>query len=134
MHRRTSFWLAFWLCQAGFPQELGPGTPDPRTYLAFFREVSARKLESDQILLNGEATTLKRLTIQEGIGLTDPQTQALIAAAAECESRIGPISEKARALTFEARLRSVQSEDASEWLAQRLSALGKESDAVVLDQ
>jgi hypothetical protein len=143
MHRRTvwpgsTFWLIcyLWLvlCQTGFSQEPDQKAPDPLTYLAFLRQVTALKPASSPILLNGEATNLRHLTVQEATGLTDQETEILNAVAADCEARISRIDETVRTLTFEARLRSLQSEGASEWLAQRLRDLDKQRDDIIRDQ
>jgi hypothetical protein len=129
----TTFWLicCICLCQTGLAQE-----PDqnPRTYLAFFRQVMALKSASSPILLNGEATTLKHLTVQEAVGLTDQETQVLNTFATDCEAKISRIDETVRTLTFEARLRSMESEGASELLVQRLRDLDKQRDDIVRDQ
>jgi hypothetical protein len=94
----------------------------------------ALKSASSPILLNGEATTLKHLTVQEAVGLTDQETQVLNTFATDCEAKISRIDETVRTLTFEARLRSMESEGASELLVQRLRDLDKQRDDIVRDQ
>jgi len=143
MHRRT-FWpgTTFWsicflcqgICQIGLSQGTTTEVPDPRTYLAFFREVTALKSDSDGVLVNGVVTTIKRVTVQEAIGLTDPETQILNTRAEDCEAKIRSIDGAVRALTFEARLRSIQSEGAPEPLGQWLRGLENQRDEIVREQ
>jgi hypothetical protein len=136
MQRRTALWLiccfSHGLIQIGFSQEPQQPPPAPATYLAFLRQVLW--LKQQPVLLNGQPTALIYLTIQEYIGLNDPETQILNEVAADCEAKIRPIDESVRSATFEARLHSIQSEGSSEWLAQRLSGLNNQLDRIVRDQ
>ena len=90
-------------------------------------------MKQQPVLLNGQPTALIYLTIQEYIGLNDPETQILNEVAADCEAKIRPFDESVRSATFEARLHSIQSEGSSEWLAQRLSGLNNQLDRIVRD-
>jgi hypothetical protein len=132
----SAFWsICFlWqgLCQTGFSQ--GTEVPDPQTYLVFFREVKFLKLESDRILLNGVATTIKHITVPEATGLTDHETQILNAIAEDCEAKVGRIDEAVRALTLEALLNSLASDGASKPVAQRLRGLDNQRDDIVREQ
>ncbi|MCU1234169.1 MAG: hypothetical protein JWP63_2136 [Candidatus Solibacter sp.] len=80
------------------------------------------------------AGKLSMPTLQDAIGLTDAEMKALNEAAADYAAKSLVFSEDLGRLVFEARLRSIESGDASEWLAQRRKEIGDRADQAVVQR
>src|SRR5215467_9845213 len=134
---RITFWLTWSfspvLCQTGLSQAPQRSLPDPAVYLSFFREVAQLKQMSGPVLLNGQASGLRRPTIQEALGLTEEEAQTLNALAADCELKSRRFDDGIRLSTFEARLLAIASEGASERLTQQRKNLESQRDEMVQD-
>ena len=111
----TVFWLTLRFCPAH--QNLY----DPAVYLSFFRQVAGLK----------QVSGLRQPTLQGAIGLTEQEVQILNGLAADCELKSRPFANAVGLLTFEARLRAVESEDGSAWLAQQRKHLDSQRDEMV---
>lgn len=102
---------------------------DSAVYLSFFREAahegagSHPALKNDVSTLNGEPTDLIQPSIQEAMGITDREAQALIDEASVCEGEIDALEANARALVFESRLRAANDDQPSDALAQQMREL-----------
>jgi hypothetical protein len=99
------------------PSPLNLAAPLP--YESFFRTVAqVYRFQAD-----GHAEILTQPTLQEAIGLTDLEMEALHAVAFNCLATIRPLQETVPKLIFESRLRFVESGDSSAWLRPRLTDL-----------
>jgi hypothetical protein len=122
----TALWLTWCFC----PALCQTGLPDPAVYLSFFRQVVWLKQASSPVLVNGQASALRQPTMQETLGLTENEAQILSALAADCELKSRPLDAAVRLSTFEARLRSIESEGASTSVAQQKN-LDRQRDEMV---
>jgi hypothetical protein len=100
--------------------------PDPAAYLQFFRDVSSNLTADD----SRRATAPK---IQDVIGLTDAQVEALAATAEDCLSSLDDFKGRAAALTLESRLEFVQFGKHSDAITQKLKELDEQRNEVVLN-
>ena len=113
----TVFWLTLCFCPAQ------QNVYDPAVYLSFFRQVAGLK----------QVSGLRQPTPQEALGVCEQEAQILSAVAADCELKSRPFANAVGLLTFEARLRAVESEDGSAWLAQQRKHLDSQRDQMVQD-
>jgi hypothetical protein len=97
--------------------------PEPSFYESFFRQVAALQNVSGPIALNGQPSGLTRPTPQDAIGLTDQESQALNALASDFEDGIRSLDSAFAPLVFEGRLRRIESDETSVWLAEKLKDL-----------
>ena len=98
--------------------------PDPAAYLQFFRDVSSNLTADD----SRRATAPK---IQDVIGLTDAEVEALSANAEDCLSSLDAFKGRAAALTLESRIEFVQFGKHSEAITQKLKELDEQRNEVV---
>jgi len=122
---------AFWLTWCVYPALCQTGLPDPAVYRSFFREVAWLKQAPDPVLLNGQASGLRRPTIQETLGLTESEAQILNALAADCELKSRPLDDAVRVSTLEARLSSIESEGAPTAIGKQRKNLERRLDEIV---
>jgi hypothetical protein len=123
----------FWLTWCFSPALCQTGLPDPAVYRSFFRQVAQLKQVSGPVLINGQASGLKQPTIQETLSLTENEAQILSGLAADFELKSRTLDGAVRLSTFEARLRSIESEGASTAVEQQRKNLERQRDEIVQD-
>jgi hypothetical protein len=99
---------------------------DPAAYLQFFRDVSWNLTADD----SRRAAAPK---IQDVIGLTDAEVEALSAAAEDCLSSLDAFKGRTAALTLESRLEFVQFGKHSDALTHKLKQLEEQQTDVVVN-
>ncbi len=121
-------------CQSGFPVA-GPrqDRANADVYGAFFSEVARLNEASSRTQLNGGASSLVQPTAKDAIGLTDEETRILNELAADYESKSRLLTDAVRRLTWEARIRTVGSENIPAGLSQQLKGLDDQRRQVALD-
>jgi hypothetical protein len=125
----TACWLTWCVC----PALCQTGLPDRGVYQSFFRQVAQLKQASGPVLINGQPSALRQPTIQETLGLTENEAQILSAIAADYELKSRSLDGAVRLSTFEARLSSIESEEASTAVEQRRQNLERQLDEIVQD-
>ena len=113
-----------------------PRSPDAAIYEAFFREVAQLKsLSGDTVsatMAGGRVIQLTVPKLQNVIGLTDSEVDALTAAAVDSVRQIGLLDNAARPLILDVRLQQLESGKLSASTAQRLSAFESNRRQIVL--
>jgi hypothetical protein len=129
----SCFWLA--VGQSAPANRAGASRADTAVYTSFFREVALLKDVSGSGSLNGQPTSLTRPKVKDAIGLTEAESQILIAVAADCEVRVRQFDNMSQPLIFDARLRILAGEDAASisHAVQQLNDLAEKHDEIVLD-
>jgi hypothetical protein len=99
--------------------------PGPDVYRVFFQEALANKDSTTgtvPVVVNGQATELTSISIQDAIGITDREAQSVVEASTGCEAEITSLENAARAMVFESRLRAANEEKPGD-VEDRLKAL-----------
>jgi hypothetical protein len=133
-------WLAGCCCHGDC--QTAPSAAAPRQepsdysiYDAFFQKVALQKdaPNGQPSLLNGQPTDLHFLSIQEAVGLTDREMQALNGIATDCQDRIGSIPRHTN-FVFDALLESIESgKDTSADMQQLSKDQENQRERMVLD-
>ncbi len=121
------------LCQLSDTTETRQVAPDPAVYASFFRQASESADASGFVILGFSKPGLSNGgPVQEALGLTDEQTKALNAVAADCTAELQSFDRSAGPSIFEFRLELMGSKPVSR-ASQKLKELESERTQIVLD-
>ena len=134
-------WLAGCCCHGDC--QTAPSAAAPRQepsdysiYDAFFQKVALQKdaPNGQPSLLNGQPTDLHFLSIQEAVGLTDREMQALNGIATDCQAGIGALYRHNPHVVFDALMESIESgKDTSADMQQLSKDQENQRERMVLD-